>query len=176
MKKFIFALLCICALLLPGFTSNDPEENKAMEVTRAYFAAVNKNDLETILSLSAQKRQDDFWAANDGNGDVFFKTMLLIFKDAQFTITAAEKIDDERMIINVLGRFPDLEYVVSTAWDRVEAKYGKDMSQEEIFAAMPSFIPAILAEKNTYKYMEEPLDIKMLKENGQWKVDESINY
>lgn len=55
MRKNIFVLLCLCTLLLPGFTNDDPDIIKAQTTLQTYFDAAIKGDIETRLNLATEK-------------------------------------------------------------------------------------------------------------------------
>ena len=174
MKKTIMALLCACMFLLPGFTSNDPDLNKAAEVAEAYMYAISKGDIETMLKLSSKEHRDAFIEGKTAE-EPFFKIVMIMLQAVEYKLVSMEKYDAENAEATLSIRLPDFDAIMDDASNKIYAEYGQDITDAEMFAHILPMLPDMLKDPKYAAREEDETDLDLIKENGQWKVDESFN-
>lgn len=172
MKKLALALIaCLCALTaVPGYAQNN-DLIDAMQVIDAYIDAYRQGDADGLLKLMSkdfQKETREEWSETPS----LFQLKSLILNTAEYEIIAVEKdtYDDEVYIEAVVVlTMPDLDQVFAGVPESTLDEFETD---EEMIQFMVKKLPDLL--KNTAKYdkSEEDFDITLVKEDGQWKIDE----
>lgn len=174
MKKIMLSLLCAGMFLLPGFTSNDPDLNKAAEVTEAYMEAIVKGDIDTILKLTAKEHREAFVEKKTAE-DPFFKVVTVLYKTIEFKIVDMEKYDVESAEATISMRIQDFNAIMYDASEKIYVEYGQDLTEDKMFAHILTMLPDMLKDPKYAEREEDEMTMDLIKENGEWKVDERFH-
>lgn len=173
MKKILIALLCLSVLLLPGFTSQDPEINKACEVAEAYLTATKNGDIDTMLKFLAKEHRDNFIANNTAENP-WFKLYMIFQKKAQWKIAEARWLDDENIEAHLTGYVPNVGDFLDETIKDAEKKLEPGADYNDALTASLGVLEKHMEtiSDDDMEYSEQPLSL--IKEDGEWKVVEDF--
>lgn len=172
MKKLIFALFaCLCVLVAAPVYAQNNDLIDAMQVVDNYIEAYRKGDSDALLKLMTKEFHEETreeWAEIP----YMFQFKSLILNTAEYEIIAVEKdtYDGEVYIEVVISlTMPDFDQVLASIPESTLKELATD---EEMIQFMVKKLPDLLKNSEKYDKTEEDFDITLVKENGQWKVDE----
>lgn len=175
MKKLtILILLCLSALLLPGFTTSDPDMTKAKEVLEAYLDAAQRGDINALLEHSAAIHRKAF-TENNTMEDPIFQIGLLVMRNSGMEILDMQKTGKNEIDATISIAYPNLQPFFESAAESIIAEKGVDVSEAVIYQEMGPLLAQYLENVQPENFAEDIARLSLIKEKGKWKVDEILN-
>lgn len=172
MKKLICALFCtLCLLAAAPLYAQTNDLTAAMQAIDTYietYRSGTPDDLLKLMTKDFQGQTKDEWAEIPG----LFELKSLLLQKSEYEIVMLEKDTyDGRVEIEaaVALIMPDIEQIFSTI---PESALNELETDAEVLGYMLKKLPELLTNTEKYDKTEEEIDILLVKENGQWKIDE----
>lgn len=168
MKKTIISLLCgLCFLAAVPAYAQTNEVAAATEVVKAYYDMSIKGDVKgsfQYMTKEYRAETEELLAANEG----LLELGTLLLQKTEYEIVAVEP-DGKDMLVDIVTTMPDMDQLFLKASGGLDPNLG----EEEFTDALIKNAIELL-KKETFPLAEDEVAMILIKEDGQWKIDDEI--
>ena len=167
MKKLALTLLCgLCLLTAAPVYAQTDDVAAATAVIKAYYDTSIKGDVKAsmeYMTATYRAETEELLASTDG----LMELGVLLLKRSEYEIISV-KPQDQNMIAIINVTTPDMDHIFLKASEDINA----DVSDEEFTRIIIKEASKLVTQQQDFPMTEDEITMVLIKENGQWKIDE----